>query len=226
MSPFAIGASQKSPEEYLNPSILDASYQSAYRLLFSRQMVNILSTQTNSSSLSTGQRRFTTQAIVLVPAFTYLAEGFLGVTVILACWLLSYSRRVSKLRSDPSTISALMSLSADDEALLRSFKSMDQESNAYLEKAFASQRFRISQGGPDQNTHLLLDEPNAISTPQIDIFGDEKLSRKESFDNIVRGVQPLEFKLKTGLVFFSLQIALFVVISIFFILVLRKNGKN
>ena len=227
MAPFAIGVSQKSPDEYLQPATLDASYQSAYRLLFSRQMVNILSTEPNSSTTLTGQRQFTTQAIFLVSAFTYLAEAFLGLTVILACWLLSFSKRVSRLRSDPSTISAMMSLTADNESLLGSFKSLDQKSNTDLEKIFASRRFRISQDGLDRANQLVLDQISSDSTSVMEIPEYNSFSRQNSTEeNIIRGVQPLEFKNKTGLAFFSLQIALLVVISVFFIFITMQNGRS
>jgi hypothetical protein len=224
MAPFAFGVSQKSPEEYLDPAVLDASYQSAYRLLFSRQMTNILSSKLDRSAASTGQRQFTTQAIVLVPAFTYLAEAFLGLTVILACWLLSFSRRVSKLHSDPSTISAMMALTADDDCLLDTFKSMDKMTNENLDDLLSSRKFYLSHSRTGPTTQMFIEPLDDYKTPIMTSI--EKLSNVgTNGENVVTGVQPVEFKMKTGLVFLAFQIALFIVISIFFVLISRRNGR-
>ncbi|KAH0199610.1 hypothetical protein KCU99_g6909, partial [Aureobasidium melanogenum] len=82
MVPFSFAALKKpSLEEYLDPKTLAESYQAAYRLLFVAQMARVLKSDSGTTATHhDGQRTYHTQALVLVPGFTYAVEA-LNVTM-------------------------------------------------------------------------------------------------------------------------------------------------
>jgi hypothetical protein len=225
MAPFAIGATQLPMDEYLDPAVLDDSYQAAYRILFARQMVNVLSPSLDSGSTAMGERKYVTQAIVLVPAFTYVVEAFLGIIILLTSSLCYWSfRRSLKLQSDPSTISAGMSLVADDEHLLSQFKHHDRSSNKDLEEAFSSSRFQLCTSESSQPGYRLVQrQDSSLDRKEYLILSKET---QESLNDTVKGVQPMEFKLKTGVAFFVFQVALFATIPALYYQIGVRNGKS
>jgi hypothetical protein len=223
MTPFAIGAFQKPMDEYLDSSTLDQSYQSAYRLLFARHMSDVLSSEFDKTAVTTGHSQYTTQAIILVPAFTYVVTGFLALTIFLALILLysSWVRTLS-LHADPATISATMTMVSEDENLLSAFKSLDRSSNLELDEILAQKRFELTKPRDSIPSRLILHQGS--QTTRNNTSGTvEKLSKDEDH-HLVDGVQPLEFKLRTGFVFFSLQVLLFALIPVFFWATSTGNG--
>ncbi|KAH0163256.1 hypothetical protein KCU67_g5624, partial [Aureobasidium melanogenum] len=82
MVPFSFAALKKpSLEGYLDPKTLAESYQAAYRLLFVAQMARVLKSDFGTTATHhDGQRTYHTQALVLVPGFTYAVEA-LNVTM-------------------------------------------------------------------------------------------------------------------------------------------------
>ena len=123
---LSLAVSDRSLDAYLDWRVLSKSYADAYRLLFSRAMVDILGGDFKTFEPSTGEQQYSTQAVVIEPVFTYIAEGLLGVILIATLALLYLSvTRTRKLHSDPSTIASIMSLVADNEALLADFEDLD-----------------------------------------------------------------------------------------------------
>lgn len=236
MAPFAIGASQLPLENYLDSTNLARSYQSAYRLLFARQMVDALPRAMRTESGSMGQWDYQTQSVILVPAFTYIVEALLLTSVILATIILHSSRtRVSRLHSDPATIACVMSLAADDVSLLEKLRLMDQASEQELEFSLRNRRFRLHpiQGSGSAYRLQLLD---MRGDDPLEAFNDELQATKrrqtsltlrqsdESKAGVIDGLQPTEFKTKLGLVFLATQIALFAVIAGLFVTIQKNSG--
>lgn len=236
MAPFAIGATQLPFEEYLDPKKLARSYQSAYRLLFARQMVSVLSRDLDAESRSAGNWTYTTQSVILVPAFTYVVEALLGASILFAALILYFSKtRISKLHSDPATIAAVMSLSADDAGLLAKLKPMDQVTENELELFIRNRRFRLTPVSSSDHSHRiqLLDLRGDES---VDTFNDELLASNrqqtmqslrdsdQSKAGLVRGLQPTEFKVKMGLAFLAFQVIMFAVIAGLFFKIQKNDG--
>ncbi|KAF2437075.1 hypothetical protein EJ08DRAFT_623554 [Tothia fuscella] len=224
MTPFAIGATQRSADDYLDPKILDDSYQAAYRILFARQMVNVLSADLDPSAITTGERRYLTQSIIVVPAFAYVVEAFLGLIICLASSLLYWSwRRPLKLRSDPATLAATMSLVADDSRVLSLFKPCDRASNKDLETIFGRTNFKLVQAEGTETTYRItqcnIDHVDEVTAPPV-AFSQSQTNSSD----VVNGVQPIEFKLKTGAVFLTLQVVLFAVIPAVYWQIRTRNG--
>jgi hypothetical protein len=224
MTPFAIGALQRPFDDYLDKTVFEESYQAAYRLLFSRHMVDVLSPSMDGSTIMTGQQQYTSEAIILVPAFTYVVSAFLAVTTSLAAGLLCISHlRPLKLHSDAATISSIMSLVVDDPRILPEFNSSDKASNQELEEYMNDVRFElVSSSNSSAISRLSL----APGTENI-----RRIGRNRTFDSLLKeegnqflGVQPLEFKLRTGLLFFSVQILLFALIPTLFWAISKNTG--
>jgi hypothetical protein len=223
MTPFALGSFQRPMDEYLDPDVLDQSYQAAYRLLFARHMSDVLSSDPDQNSITAGQYQYTTQAIILVPAFTYVVTSFLALTVVLAMTLLYGSWvRALQLHSDPATISSAMSLVAGDEHLLDEFKCLDKVSTVELDEVLARKRFKLSKQDDYNSSRLILLQDDRTSRTNTS-KSLTKYSEKGD-GNLVNGVQPLEFKLRTGAVFFSIQILLFAFVPVLFWVTSRGNG--
>jgi hypothetical protein len=221
MTPFALGALQRPLDDYLNGTVLQESYQAAYRLLFARQMVDVISKSINTSAVSLGQRSYTTQAVVMVPAFAYVAEGFLGAIALLALSLLYLSwRRQCNLVSDPASVSATMAISGSCERLLNLFSKCDRLAAKELEDELGSRRFQL-RADRDSNTPYSL----VVEEDQYARRSRQDTAASMATNNVVRGIQPLEFNLKTGLCFFVIQVFLFAFIPALLWQVRKHNGK-
>lgn len=145
---LSLAVSDRPLEDYLDWKVLSKSYADAYRLLFSRAMVDVLDRDFASSDSVTGQRTISIEAVVLEPVFTYIVEGLLGVVSIATLALLYLSvTRTRKLHSDPSTIASIMSLVADNEALLLDFEDLDCCSMADIETMLGKKRYRLVDDG-------------------------------------------------------------------------------
>jgi hypothetical protein len=141
---IAVGASNRPLEELLEPEGLRASYEAAYRVLFGRSMTEILDRNFSKTREIPGQTTFSTGAITLVPVFVYVVEGLLGFMSICAMALLFFaSRRDWGLSSDPSTISSVMSLVADNPSLLHDLSRLDFSTMEKLESSWRQKIFKL-----------------------------------------------------------------------------------
>lgn len=141
---LALEVSKQPLEKYLDWKVLSKSYADAYRVLFARAMVDILDTDFQSSENITGLQQITTEAVVLEPVFTYIVEGLLGVISAATIVLLYLSiTRQRNLRWDPNTIAGIMSLVADDEALLASFEDLDCCTMAEVQERISHRRYQL-----------------------------------------------------------------------------------
>lgn len=218
MAPFAIATHQRPFEQYLDPETLRLSYQTAYRLLFARQLTDILTDGLDNSTKYFGQRTFVTQAVIVVPGFAYAATALLGLVLLLALALtIQTPRRPNNLRSDPSTIGALMDLVDGDPDTLRPFSSLDRSSTTTLESVVGKSRFRLSTSG---HFHIFCQDPDedditSTQSPPVEPNGQQGSS----------GIRPTEMKLAIGITFFSLQVGAIITFLVLFLKAKRENGK-
>jgi hypothetical protein len=223
MVPFAIGTTQQAAQDYLNGSLLEESYQSAYRTLFARQITNILSHDLDNESESTGLQQITTQAIIIVPVFAYIAQGLLGLIILLSLWLIAFSiSRTLNLTYDPSTIEGLMRLTADSISLLDRFKDLDRASNEELAKLFDDHKFKLEVAPHSQNPQL-----KALQLGNVeDLASEFSALAKNQIDLHVAGQQPHELKLRVGIMFLVFLVSLIITMVILFWRSLQNNGVS
>lgn len=239
MAPFAIGTCQRPPQDYLDPEVLRESYESAYRLLFARQMASVVSPALDTMTENPGQRSYRTQSVVLVPVFTYIAEAFLGIVALLASYLVYITlTRTRKLNSDPATISSVMSLVEGQDRLLEEFKSLDRATDERIEQSLEEKRFRLTGAdscGVAYQLQLIENQLHgsavAASSPLASapaalgpLVPNATIANMHS--STVKGVQPAEFRLSIGFAFVAFQIASLVLIAVLGYKASHNNGKH
>lgn len=146
MAGYAVGASQRPLEELLDPHALAAAYQSVYRIVFARSMLEILDQGFTSTANDSGRYDYTAAAIVVVPVFTYIVEGLLGAVALCGIVLLLISLRTEwSLCCDPATIASVASLVADNASLLQLFSKMDRASMEEVEASLKDKKFKFDR---------------------------------------------------------------------------------
>jgi len=214
MVPFSFAALKKPDlEDYLDPEVLAESYQAAYRLLFVAQMARILRSDFGDTATPhVGQSTYITQALVLVPGFTYAVEALLLLAILFNLAIMYFSlTRTCNLRSDPTSIAAHMSASADDPKLLALFGSLDNSSAGKLSKALVGSRFSLSADAKMQ----------LQSAP---VAGLSQYTSTEQ-STISKGVQSPELRWYSGFVFLAVQSASIAVFAYLFHQAKANDGK-
>lgn len=202
-------------EDYLDWEILSKSYADAYRLIFSRTMVDILGNDFASSEQITGAQQYTTEAVVMEPVFVYVVEGFLGAISLATLMLLYLSvTRIRNLRADPSTIASMMSLVADNDALLVDFENLDCCTAPEVQKALGEKRFRLVDDGYRTGIEVVSSSADAAFIVQRSTTLSQQAN---TVREIAKPVRPKEFRLWTAVPFVSLFFALSIALAILFV---------
>ena len=224
LSSFALGMLGTPMDSILDATTLTNMYQAAYQIMFARQMSTVLLPERDRQSISTGQISITTQAISVVPVFAYVVESLLAVVAMAALWLLLASSRQSGLSRDPSSISSLMSLAADDEPLLQAFKGLDKSKSTALEAKLAHRRFRLHREDNEESARgITITEPAEYSPTPGSGKGPSSAIDEVNQDHIP-GVQPMEFNATTGVAFFACLLSLFIALPVLSMQIMSKNG--
>lgn len=209
MVTMAFGAYQRpTTDEYLDNETFMAAWEASYRLLFSRYMIDFLGKTFNESHLAAGTMQYETQAVIVVPLFARLVQGFLAVVASLALIILYQALTArNKLCSDPASIQASMTLVADDYSLLASFNDCDGLSNKQIKMSLQDRRYFLDSK-----------DGKTVVIPQIGINDDAVSSLKQeklALDHD-KSVRPTEFKMVSILGFFLLNASLVVVLAVLF----------
>ncbi|KAJ9639931.1 hypothetical protein H2201_007290 [Coniosporium apollinis] len=212
MAGIAIGAYPRPLEDYLDPETLRRSYEAAYRLVFARALVDIVGLDDSQAEIRLGERTYSIQTVLMVPAFTYLVEGLLAAVVILATALLYLCLfRKRNLRFDPATIAALMSLVMNDKKLTQSFENKDRNTMDELQDAFKDKRFKLDYNG-HQSTLTCV---TADSGKPADDCNPEAGYTKRAITT--DGIRPFEFRFLSSFAFISLQVVALVVFAVLYV---------
>jgi len=144
---LAIGANpQEDFENYMDAKTLAASFQAAYRLLFARAMVDVLSADYQDSKSMNGTRVYHIEAVRVVQHFAYAIEGLFGIAALMALTLLALTWANSvNLSTDPDSLSALMLLVKGQPGILEHFSQHDQSSWALLQSATSRSTFALER---------------------------------------------------------------------------------
>ncbi|CAD0090471.1 unnamed protein product, partial [Aureobasidium vineae] len=147
MLPFSYAALKRlNLEDCLDPQTLADSYQAAYRLLFVAKMARVLRPDFGANATHhEGQRTYHTQALVLVPGFTYAVETLLVFAVLFNLSIIYFSlTRACTLQFDPTTIASHMSAAADHSELIALLGNLDNNSAGALRSALVGSKFSMS----------------------------------------------------------------------------------
>lgn len=230
VAPFAIATDQLPLEDYLDPIKLRQSYESAYRLLFARQLVDILGHNLVNATSNVGHRSYVIQAVVVVSAFAWVATGLLAAIMVLGVYVLVTSgRRANELRADPSTLGALMDLVAGDQNTIRAFADVSDQSDEDLIKSMKNFPFELREAGHTGDHHVALrmieaspEMADSPTTPLIGTTNDVSCGEKRK---AIDGVRPVEMKIVIGVIFFAVQAATSITFAVLFAQARRHNGE-
>lgn len=214
MVPFAFAALKRpSLEDYLDPQTLAQSYQAAYRLLFVAQMARVLQADFGiTATHHNGQRTYHTQALVLVPGFTYAVEAFLLLAMLFNLSIIYFGlTRTCSLRHDPTSIASNMSAAAEDPELLTLLSNLDSDSTQGLHGALVGSKFFMS-------TDAKLELQCISSTSSRKNISKEHTAH-------LKGVQSPELHWLSGVVFLAVQLTCIAVFAYLFHQAKVNNGE-
>lgn len=215
MVPFSFAALKKpSLEDYLDPQTLAESYQAAYRLLFVAQMARVLQSDFGiTATHDNGQRTYHTQALVLVPGFTYAVEALLMLAILFNLSIIYFSlTRTCSLQHDPTSIASNMSAAVEDPGLLALLSNLDSDSTQGLHGALVGSKFSMS-------THAKLELQSVFSTSSSEDVSKEHTTH-------LKGVQSPELNWFSGVVFLAVQLACIAVFAYLFYQARVNNGGS
>ncbi|TIA74142.1 hypothetical protein D6C76_06406 [Aureobasidium pullulans] len=166
MASLALGAYQRPTAEYLDAETLKDSYQAAFRLLLARKLADILSTDFNDTDAVLATRHYQTQAVIMVPAFVYVVQGFLATTTIIALLIFSIpSWKKTNLVREPATIASLMALTSEDPFIIQKMSEKDGSTSEELEQLYEKMPFVLKQGDDYQEPKLCCLDPQSQPEP-------------------------------------------------------------
>ncbi|XPS69976.1 hypothetical protein M3J09_002222 [Ascochyta lentis] len=216
MAAMAITTSQRPIEGFLDSQVMKDAYGFAYKLLFVRAMVDILETDFATSTREVpGKRLERTEAVVLNLVFTYLVECLLAVISVSAIALLYISTvrsRNHKLRDDPGSLAALMSMVADSAALLANFEELDCCSHDYLKHKLRNEVYMFQS---DDHQARIVEAPQSAEAHQR-LLEKSRLSSEDELKT-VHPTRPVEFRLYTAIPFTALFVVLMTLLAILFV---------
>ena len=106
---FALGISRQQPAQYLNPTTLATSFESAHKLLFALAASSIMTTNVSSPGSQHATISDNVSAIVVIRVLAIIIEVFFGLITIFAFAILWISRnRPSQLKTDPASLVDIM----------------------------------------------------------------------------------------------------------------------
>lgn len=219
MAPFAIATSQHPIEDYMDAETLRTAYQSAYRLLFARQLSDVLKPDSRGQQLQ-GQRTYITQTVLVVPAFAYAATVLLSLVLILLSGLIvAIPRRANKLQQDPCTIRTIMTLVSGHDETVNVFTPLDGFSAQALQRRLQKKRFCLRHDPVVDSCRFRVQHH-----PKLDYEVPEE-GNVDASDFNSKGVRPMEMKLVAGALFFILQIASFITFAVLYYKSSSNNGR-
>lgn len=215
MATFALGTYQRPMAEYLDAEVLKNSYQAAYRLLFARRLADVLHPTLNISTKVLGNRRYTTQTIIMVPAFVYVIQGIIAFTATAAfvVFVLTLWTK-TKLSFDPASIASLMALSSGDYRLVQIMSGDDCKTTRDLTTAYNDAHFALTMSE--------LDRGPIICFTKSDAQPSKTLSRNPLKSKLKL---PMELSWTFGFWFISLQAGLVCALLYICARIQTDNGK-
>ncbi|KAL8767568.1 MAG: hypothetical protein Q9209_005985 [Squamulea sp. 1 TL-2023] len=212
---FAVGASRRPSQDYLNATVLASSFQSAHQLLFGLAVNRIASTV--GPDVRSGLVTSNVKAIVVVPVLAIVVVVVLGlVTLFVLALLLVSSTRRSQLRTDPSSLSNVIKIAKP--CVSGNFQRSD-----IVDINHPSHRFKLD----DQGISILQNKPPRKSTPLPKTNSWQSGSLPECLLPSRQDYQPIrpnEMRIPLGLIFLAVLCATTAILLAIFIMITRGNG--
>jgi hypothetical protein len=217
---FAVAANTETIEDMLKPTVLQASFEKAHKLLLPTAISTLTSFSANKTPSNTWNGLIHDQpaAIILLRPFAITVEVTLLVVVVLIAmlWWLSYSRP-SRLASDPAKIADIMPLVRDSKEISNLFADDGTLTAQLLEMRLGHRRFLLSTiwfGGGEESTLRILPPETSTNKEEEDAGdGDYRLPKEpQGFVPVC----PIELRLLVGTsLIFVITVAICLLISLY-----------
>ncbi|KAI9874731.1 MAG: hypothetical protein M1830_009346 [Pleopsidium flavum] len=222
---FAVGCSRLSPDMYFDPHNLTSAFRAAHQLLFALAIDAIMVPSNSPANVVSGRWASQMDAVILLSTFTVLVQTSLFIVIALTVYLLViYCRRPSRLSTDPSSITAIMSLSRNPE-LVGLLRDLDGAGSGIFEKKLGGQRFRLqySKKIHDQVLGLEAHPSNAFDMTQPEVSARPLTAESDPRPH-PKPVRPVELSLPVGLIFMSFLTAFIVMLCVLRWKIDQHNG--
>lgn len=227
MVAFAVGASRLPPEDYLKPGNLVSAFEAAHRLAFALAINSIMVPSNGTTNVISGWRSYQVDAVFLTTIFTVIVQATLLIVLALTVYLLILCRRRhSCLNTNPSSITAIMSLSRDREllGLLRGIVEVDSHT---FKNELQQHRFRLRYSEKTHDHVLGLETPlHGVCRVPEDKDASTSCATASNPEQSARPECPVELSPLIGLLFMSLLAALIVVLTVLRHKIDQNNGKS
>jgi hypothetical protein len=201
---LAIAALDLPNANYLDPEALQETFLAAYRILYGRAVSDIQQYSPFQATQSTdGYLTYQTQALQIVPAIAYLVEGLLFFNFLIAIILFFLLRRRNRnLRFDPTTLAAMMSLSADNPTFLVRLKDLDVATEKELTHTIQNETFA-----------LLIAERQSGFTTSAPVGTPPQTQQNPTIRN-VKNVKPKTLSFWSLSIFLTFQLGALIVLAV------------
>ncbi len=224
---FAVAANPGSVADLSSPTVLQAAFDKAHKLLFSMAIAAISTSSQKSSSVEARAGLLLDQpaAIILVRPFAIIVEASLSVVALLAFLLLLYSwKRPSGLASDTATsIADIMAVVCKSNDLSYLFEDNGATTSKMLEQRLVGKRFSIVY--PEAGNELTLQVLAGSLTPNFE--KEQKAPRTNSSfrkKDDFEPTRPIELKIGVGLLIMGMILSSICVLVLLYILVAQRDG--
>jgi len=227
MAAFAVGATRLLPVNYLKADNLASAFQAAHRLTFALAMNLIMVPSNATTNVVSGWRSSQFDAVFLTTTFTIAVQAALLTVLALTVKLMIVCRRRhSRLDTNPSSITAIMSLSRDRE-LLDCLRGVHEADSHTFKNELQRHRFRLDYSEKTHGHVLSLEAPvhGVPRVPDGEVASTSSATTS-SIDQSTRPAYPTELSLPVGLLFMSLLSALIIVLTIIRYHIDQDNGES
>ena len=200
---FALGASQRSPDDYFDSTVLASSFQAAHQLLFGLAIRRLVSNATVTPGLRHGLVTSEVKVIVVVPVLAVVVEVFFGLVTLFILTLLALSStRKIQLRADPASI-------ADIIDLIKPSGTRTSNVSTAMDLCHGSRHIKLRNGKLSTSTANLANTRTQLATvtksPQT-------------------SARPLEMTMKLGTLFLMILCGAIIVLGGVYVEISRANG--
>ncbi|KAL8675940.1 MAG: hypothetical protein Q9186_007486 [Xanthomendoza sp. 1 TL-2023] len=215
---FALGASQRHPNDYFDATVLASSFQAAHQLLFGLAVRKTVSNKRVSPDLRHGMIISDLKAFVIIPELAVVVEIVLGlVTLFILALLLVSSNRKSQLRADPASLSDVIGLA-------KPFATGVMHGSNVTDLYRGSHRFKLEDGTLSSSAMVSADQSTQACPPRKSRRSAMPHEDSPSHTQAYQPVRPLEMKIALGATFLTVLCAAILILVTVYVKIVRDVG--
>ncbi|KAH8908325.1 hypothetical protein BR93DRAFT_976515 [Coniochaeta sp. PMI_546] len=163
---FALGLKNATLDDLQNATVLQHTFASAHKLIFSAAMPQLMTAVESPTSPRSGTVQYTLYGVVVSRPISLVVEALLGfIAVLVAAILYLTCRTHSTLARDPGGLAATLGIFRESRLLLNDFAPKDQYDEDTLRKSVQGNRYRLvdvpSLRGPGLQIETLIKQSDS-----------------------------------------------------------------